>query len=204
MPLSRVFISLGASLSCRQARSASEAAHADRYADGPAAAIVQLDQARQALQRTAAIEVLGCSSYYRTRAWGQQRAGDYLNAAACLATRLPPYRLLQTLLAIEYRLGRRRSRKRWGPRPIDLDILLYASCTVRLHRLQIPHPWLWRREFVLWPLTELDKQLPRPYRRTVFQALYRQPGSQLTRPRRHGRNKLNHRPALPGRMAKTF
>ena len=80
--------------------------------------------------------------------------GQFLNAALKIETQLSPVALLKNLKAIEKGLGRART-VRWGPRTIDLDILLYAGNTVKRKELKIPHPRMWQREFVLRPLLEI-------------------------------------------------
>ena len=79
---------------------------------------------------------------------------DYVNAAALVASRLEPLELLDALQAIERSRGRRRSTLRWGPRVIDLDILVMGRRTWEDERLRLPHPQLHRRAFVLVPLSE--------------------------------------------------
>ncbi len=109
-----------------------------------------------------AIEALGAfgnvlrrSSLYRTVAWGDREQPWFLNAAVLLQTQLAPRALLDRLKAAENDLGRVRSR-RWGPRAIDLDLLLYDDLAVDEPDLRVPHPLLRERGFVLVPLTELD------------------------------------------------
>ena len=90
----------------------------------------------------------------------------FLNGAAALETRLSPRELLDTLLAVEQQLGRER-RERWGPRTIDLDLLLYGVETVSEPGLTVPHPRLHERRFALEPLVELDPELAIPGRGKV-------------------------------------
>ncbi len=90
----------------------------------------------------------------------------FLNGAAALETRLSPRELLDTLLAVEQQLGRER-RERWGPRTIDLDLLLYGAETVSEPGLTVPHPRLHERRFALEPLVELDPELAIPGRGKV-------------------------------------
>ncbi len=80
---------------------------------------------------------------------------DYVNAVACLETTLSPEALLAGLQAIEAALGRRRDGPRWGPRTLDLDILLYGDWRIATPTLTIPHPGLPERDFVLYPLAEI-------------------------------------------------
>ena len=86
----------------------------------------------------------------------------FLNAAASLETELPPCELLARLLAIENRLGRTREGPRFGPRTIDLDLLLYGDETIDEPGLTVPHPRLHERLFALEPLMELDPALVVP------------------------------------------
>lgn len=86
---------------------------------------------------------------------------DYYNAVALLETRLSAVELLNCLQAIENRQGRVRD-QRWGPRTIDLDILLYGQQQINNERLQVPHPGLCEREFVLYPLQRLNAEMDIP------------------------------------------
>jgi 2-amino-4-hydroxy-6-hydroxymethyldihydropteridine diphosphokinase len=100
------------------------------------------------------------SSYYRTRPWGKIDQPWYLNAVALIETALPPADFLQALHAIEDELGRERA-ERWGPRVIDLDLLLYDDEEIATPALSVPHPRLAERAFVLVPLSEIsDRFLP--------------------------------------------
>lgn len=98
---------------------------------------------------------LRSSALYRTAPIGPPGQPDYINAAVALRTRLEPYALLKALQEIEHRHGRRRDGERWGPRTLDLDLLLYAQ--LRLHEpdLILPHPRMAERAFVLLPLAEI-------------------------------------------------
>ena len=103
------------------------------------------------------------SRFYRTPAWGVEAQPDFVNAVAALDTVLPPRELLEHLFAIERQHGRDRSREqRWGPRRLDLDLLLYADALVDEPGLQVPHPQLHRRGFVLVPLLEIAPDLEIP------------------------------------------
>ncbi len=113
------------------------------------------------LARLPATVLLKASSLYDTEAVGETDQPNYLNAVAQLDTELTARQLLWNLLLIEKRLGRVRTR-RWGPRVIDLDLLLYGSLIVEEPDLQVPHPELTRRSFVLVPLVELDPLLVHP------------------------------------------
>jgi 2-amino-4-hydroxy-6-hydroxymethyldihydropteridine diphosphokinase len=95
----------------------------------------------------------------------------FLNAAAEIETPLAPRNLLVHLLDVERRLGRERIGPRWGPRTIDLDLLLYGQETIDEPGLVVPHPRLAEREFVLRPLAELVPSLKIPGNGTVQEAL---------------------------------
>lgn len=93
---------------------------------------------------------------------GPQGQPDFINAVAALATRLPPQDLLQALLAIEVRHGRRRDGAHWGPRTLDMDLLLYGDTVLDAPGLVLPHPGLHQRAFVLYPLADIAPELSVP------------------------------------------
>ncbi|MGC9993175.1 MAG: 2-amino-4-hydroxy-6-hydroxymethyldihydropteridine diphosphokinase [Candidatus Cybelea sp.] len=99
--------------------------------------------------------LVAISSTYRTAPWGRLDQTEFLNVVASLRTELSPHDVLDALLAIERRLGRTAG-ERWGPRVIDLDLLLYDDLTISDERLRVPHEHLAERAFVLVPLAELD------------------------------------------------
>jgi len=107
------------------------------------------------------------SSLRETEPWGVLDQPPFLNAAAELETELGVRELLDRLLAIERQLGRIRDARRWGPRTIDLDLLLYGSETIDVPGLTVPHPRLHERRFVLEPLVELEPELVVPGRGSV-------------------------------------
>jgi 2-amino-4-hydroxy-6-hydroxymethyldihydropteridine diphosphokinase len=111
------------------------------------------------------------STIRETEPWGFEDQPRFLNAAAELETELPPRGLLERLLEVERSLGRTRTGPRYGPRTIDLDLLLYGE--ERLHEpgLTVPHPHLHERLFVLEPLAELDPELIVPGRGVVSDLL---------------------------------
>jgi 2-amino-4-hydroxy-6-hydroxymethyldihydropteridine diphosphokinase len=96
-----------------------------------------------------------------TKPWGGQAQEDFLNAVAEIETHLVPHDLLQAAKGVEAGLGRK-SRGRWGPREIDIDILFYGDRVVRLEDLRVPHPLLLERGFVLAPLAEIAPDLVHP------------------------------------------
>jgi 2-amino-4-hydroxy-6-hydroxymethyldihydropteridine diphosphokinase len=102
------------------------------------------------------------SRIYETQPVGPPPQAPYLNAVVLLRTRLPPRELLQHLLGIEARVGRVRGRERNRPRSLDLDLLLYADLCLQESDLQLPHPRLAERPFVLEPLRELAPRLTPP------------------------------------------
>jgi len=115
----------------------------------------QLGAALDAMSGTPGIAVLARSSLYRTKAWGDQRQPDFLNAVVALHVAIDANQLLDALLEIELMLGRTRDTRRWGPRTIDLDLLLFDDCVLDSERLVLPHPRMHERAFVLVPLLEL-------------------------------------------------
>jgi 2-amino-4-hydroxy-6-hydroxymethyldihydropteridine diphosphokinase len=103
------------------------------------------------------------SAFYRTPAWGRTDQPDFLNAVVEVQTRLEARVLLESLLAIELRFGRVRSEtQRWGPRAVDLDLLLYGDDVLDEPGLRVPHPHLHERAFVLVPLAEIAPTLAVP------------------------------------------
>jgi 2-amino-4-hydroxy-6-hydroxymethyldihydropteridine diphosphokinase len=128
---------------------------------------------REQLIRRAA-DLIGArrlSSVIETDPWGYENQPRFLNAAAQIDTPLTARQLLVHLLDVERRLGRERIGPRWGPRCIDLDILLYGDETIDEPGLVVPHPRLVEREFALRPLAELVPSLKIPGNGTVQEAL---------------------------------
>lgn len=130
---------------------------------GDAAAVLR--RALAALDGLPQTRLLRASRLYATPAWGVRDQPDFVNAVAEIETSLPPQALLQELLALERQSGRRRAddgRDRWGPRTLDLDILLYGETRIDMPDLRVPHPHLHERAFALVPLTELDPEIVIP------------------------------------------
>jgi len=142
-----------------------------------------LDQALQLLREQPHVRVRQVSSYHETKpVGGPPGQGAYLNAAAELQTDLPPHEVLRLLLEVESRLGRVRQ-ERFGPRTIDLDLLLYEEATRADEELTLPHPRMHERLFVLRPLAEIAPCARHPrLGLTVREMLERQapPGRELT------------------------
>jgi 2-amino-4-hydroxy-6-hydroxymethyldihydropteridine diphosphokinase len=113
------------------------------------------------------IEVTAVSSLLETNPVGYEDQPRFLNGAAVLRTELPARDLLERMFAVERELGRTRTGPRFGPRTIDLDLLLYGQESIDEPGLRIPHPRLAERRFVLEPLAELDRDLEVPGRGSV-------------------------------------
>ncbi len=123
----------------------------------------RLENCKQALRlmNTAQTQVLQVSSFYQTSPVGYTDQPDFINAAAKIQTRLEPLELLDFLQEIERSLGKNIT-VRWGPRSIDLDIVLYDNLIINQERLQIPHPRMLERSFVLIPLAEIAPEIIHP------------------------------------------
>ncbi|WP_439826363.1 2-amino-4-hydroxy-6-hydroxymethyldihydropteridine diphosphokinase [Aeromonas caviae] len=124
-----------------------------------------LGQARRAIAALATLpesELRQTSRLYGSRPMGPADQPDYVNAVARLATRLSPLALLDELQRIEQAQGRVRKDERWGPRTLDLDLLLYGDEVIRHERLTVPHYDMKEREFVLLPLAEIAPSLVLP------------------------------------------
>lgn len=99
--------------------------------------------------------MVAVSDVYETEPVGGPKGQPlYLNACVAVRTHLPPRILLKLIQKIEASLGRRR-KKRWGPRTVDIDILLYSSAVIRKRYLRLPHPRMFVREFVLTPISDI-------------------------------------------------
>ena len=148
----------------------------------------QIRLALDDLARLPGSRLVRASSLYDSEPLGDVEQPNFLNAVAELETELTPRQLLWNLQLIERRLGRTRTR-RWGPRTIDLDLLLYGPLVVEEPDLQIPHAEMTRRSFVLVPLVELDPLLVHP---VTGETLITHLTSLKTRPPvKHGSRLLN-------------
>jgi 2-amino-4-hydroxy-6-hydroxymethyldihydropteridine diphosphokinase len=146
-PLIRAYVGLGANLGEREAT---------------------IRRAVDLLSAEEGIETAAVSTLRETEPVGVVDQPPFLNGVAALETELPPRALLERLLAVERALGRDRTREqRWGPRTIDLDLLLYGNEVIDEPGLTIPHPRLHERAFVLEPLAELAPGLRLPDGRAV-------------------------------------
>lgn len=123
----------------------------------------QLEQALHALDGMPQTSLSRCSACYRTAPVGDPDQPEFLNAVAELDTMLEPLQLLCSMQRIEDQQGRTRDpERRWGPRTIDLDLLLFGHTVIRHPELVVPHPRMGDRAFVLLPLVELAPQLEIP------------------------------------------
>jgi 2-amino-4-hydroxy-6-hydroxymethyldihydropteridine diphosphokinase len=127
--------------------------------DGPAG---QVRKALAALAEIPATRLVRHSSLYRSRPMGPVAQPDFVNAAAGLLTQLEVEEFFAQLRSLERRLGRAAPRERWGPRSIDLDLLLFGQLRLDQPQLQLPHPGIVKRNFVLYPLAEVAPELPVP------------------------------------------
>ncbi len=125
-----------------------------------------LQDAITTLAQSTELSHLKASSLYSSSPMGPSDQPDYVNAVASAETQLSPLALLDFLQTIEQQFGRERS-LRWGPRTLDLDILLYDDQCINSERLTIPHIGLAERDFVIIPLAELNPQLILPNGQTI-------------------------------------
>jgi 2-amino-4-hydroxy-6-hydroxymethyldihydropteridine diphosphokinase len=130
----------------------------------------QLRRALEALAQLPQTRLAGCSRFYRSAPLGPQDQPDYINAVAAIETTLEAEALLDALQAIEAAQGRVRLR-RWGPRTLDLDLLLYGDAVLATPRLTVPHPGLAERNFVLYPLADLAPEMVLPDGRALTDLL---------------------------------
>ena len=126
---------------------------------GPAG---QVEDALGLVAEIDGVRLVATSSLYRSGAFGGVEQPDFVNAVAALVTTLKPGELLVRLQAIETRQGRERGEIRWGPRVIDLDLLVYSGVEMDTPDLTLPHPGIAERNFVLLPLVEIAPDLVIP------------------------------------------
>lgn len=133
-----------------------------------------LRTATDALARLPGTRLLRASGLYRTPAWGLEQQPDFINGVVALETRLDPRELLDELLRIERESGRERDGgPRWGPRTLDLDLLLHGDAVVDQPGLRLPHPHLHERAFALVPLLEIAADILIPGQGSARDALSR-------------------------------
>lgn len=146
--------------------------------DGPA---THVRAALHALATIPGSEFIEASPLYGSAPMGPADQPDYVNAVAHLRTRLAPHELLDALQRLEAEAGRVREGERWGPRVLDLDLLLYGDQAMDDARLRVPHPGVSERIFVLRPLADLAPELVIPGHGTVAECLARLPDEGLWR-----------------------
>ncbi len=142
--------------------------------------IEQVKTALQALGKLPQTRLLRQSSLYQSAPMGPANQADYINAVAALETRLTADELLSALQGLEL-LHQRVRQARWGPRTLDLDLLLYADQSINSEHLVVPHPGLGERLFVLQPLFEIAPALVLPGNRAVAELLSKCSESNLQR-----------------------
>ena len=137
-----------------------------------ASPLEQVNAAVKALSEIPQSKILAVSSFYRTPPLGPQDQPDYLNAAVALETSLAPEELLNHTQRIELQQGRVRKAERWGPRTLDLDIMLFGNEVINTERLTVPHYDMKNRGFMLWPLFEIAPELVFPDGEMLRQILH--------------------------------
>lgn len=125
----------------------------------------QVGRAFEALDKITRTRLIKRSPAYRSKAIGPEQP-DYINAVASVETGLSPLELLDALQAIE-QAHRRVRLQHWGPRTLDLDLLLYSNDVIEHPRLIVPHPYLTQRGFVLYPLADIEPNLQLPDGRSL-------------------------------------
>ena len=130
----------------------------------------QVSTALEELKTLPGCRLVEHSSLYRSDPVGPPGQPDYVNAVACLETKLEAHLLLDQLQQLEQQHQRVRL-EHWGPRTLDLDILLYGDQQISTERLKVPHPYMPERNFVLWPLAEIAADLQFPDGRHIDQLL---------------------------------
>ncbi|ROV60960.1 2-amino-4-hydroxy-6-hydroxymethyldihydropteridine diphosphokinase [Vibrio ponticus] len=124
--------------------------------------VAQANAAIDALKLLPSSEFIQASQLYSSTPMGPQDQPDYINAVVAIKTELTPLELLDCTQAIELEQGRVRKDERWGPRTLDLDIVLYGNEVIDSERLTVPHYGMREREFVLYPLAEIAPNLTLP------------------------------------------
>ncbi|MBX4180690.1 2-amino-4-hydroxy-6-hydroxymethyldihydropteridine diphosphokinase [Sodalis sp. CWE] len=140
----------------------------------------KVNNAIKALKDLPKTRLVACSSYYRSRPLGLKNQPDFLNAVVALDTNLAPGTLLIYIQKIELCQGRIRTKNRFGPRTLDLDILLFGKKIIIENHLVIPHYDMYRREFVLYPLSEIAPDLKLPNGVLISNQLQQVPFNGLT------------------------
>lgn len=140
----------------------------------------QVMSAQRALDTIAGTRVLAHSRLVRSPAMGPAGQPEFVNGVSMVETSLDARDLLEALFAVERAHGRDRSGDRWGPRTLDLDLLLYGNNRIDEPGLAVPHPGLTQRSFVLYPLAELDPDIDIPGAGNIRDLLAHVPADDLT------------------------
>lgn len=128
-----------------------------------------------------AVTITAVSPIYETAAWGVEEQPDFLNMCVCGKTELAPYPLLNFVKELEVRIGRKPT-MRWGPRVIDIDILIYEELVVRSRDLDVPHSGIAERASVLVPLNDIAPDLTHPLSGKTIAELLQQVDTSDVRP----------------------
>lgn len=130
----------------------------------------QLETAKNLIQQNIG-SIIRKSAFYQTAAWGKKDQPDFINQVLIITTELKASQVLAQCLAIENKMGRKRTFKN-APRIIDIDILFYNNEIINENNLQVPHPFLHQRRFTLVPLNELSPRFKHPqFHKTIHQLL---------------------------------
>ena len=140
----------------------------------------QITNALNALAELVGVSDLQVSSLYASKPMGPQDQPDYVNAVACFNWQGEALDLLDKLQTIEQQHGRVRKAERWGPRTLDLDIVLYGNQVINSERLTVPHYGMQERAFVLYPLAQLSPELILPSGTKLADLLTKVPAGDLT------------------------
>lgn len=133
----------------------------------------QVETALEEIRQIPDSKIIAISRFYRSKAIGPTEQPDYINLVAAVSTELTAHQLLHHLQTIENEHGRVRTTRRWGPRTLDLDLLLYGDRIIHTPKLIVPHPELKNRNFVLFPLADIAKDLIFPDGESLAVALQR-------------------------------
>lgn len=132
----------------------------------------QVKSAIKELGKLPKSDVVDVSSLYRSPPVGMSEQPDYINAVTELATGLQAHELLNELEKIEFEHGRTRTTRRWGPRTLDLDMILFDDISINTPRLIVPHPEFHKRAFVLVPLYEIAHDLKLPSGKNLSELMH--------------------------------
>ncbi|MFT5908957.1 MAG: 2-amino-4-hydroxy-6-hydroxymethyldihydropteridine diphosphokinase [Paraglaciecola sp.] len=122
--------------------------------------------------------IVHCSKYYQTAAWGVTEQPEFINQALKVETILSPFDILKNIQEIESKMGRVRLQK-WGERLIDIDLIFYENKVVDEENLQVPHPFLQERNFVLVPLQEIAADWEHPIFKKLISELLKESKDEL-------------------------